>query len=313
MPRHRCEGVRTGDRKGETAMPTPDDAPAPDDPGRPDAPAAGASGRVAGLVGRRRALAVIAGAGASVALAACGSGGGDSATGTTTSTTGPDGPDGPPPGGGSGGTGDGEGIPEETAGPFPGDGSNGPNLLTQDGAVRRDIRSSFGSGSATAKGVPLTIELTVLDAASGDPLPGAAVYAWQCDREGRYSMYSAGVENENYLRGVQEADDRGRLSFESIFPGAYPGRWPHVHFEVYPDLATATSAGTPATTSQLALPEDACAEVYATDGYDQSVTTMTSLSLDTDMVFSDDGAAEQLATMSGSVSRGLVAALDVPV
>ena len=35
-------------------------------------------------------------------------------------------------------------IPEETAGPFPGDGSNGPDVLAQSGVVRQDIRSSFG-------------------------------------------------------------------------------------------------------------------------------------------------------------------------
>ena len=36
-------------------------------------------------------------------------------------------------------------IPEETAGPFPGDGSNGPDVLSQSGVVRADIRSSFGT------------------------------------------------------------------------------------------------------------------------------------------------------------------------
>ena len=36
-------------------------------------------------------------------------------------------------------------IPSETAGPYPGDGSNGPNVLTQSGIVRSDIRASFGS------------------------------------------------------------------------------------------------------------------------------------------------------------------------
>jgi hypothetical protein len=45
-------------------------------------------------------------------------------------------------------------IPEETAGPFPGDGSNGPDVLNQSGIVRKDIRSSFGGSSATATGVP---------------------------------------------------------------------------------------------------------------------------------------------------------------
>jgi protocatechuate 3,4-dioxygenase beta subunit len=161
--------------------------------------------------------------------------------------------------------------------------------------------------------VPLDIDLTVLDATSGEPLPGAAVYVWHCDREGRYSMYSSGVEDENYLRGVQEADVDGRLSFTSIFPGAYAGRWPHVHFEVYADLAAATSSGTPVATSQIALPEDTCDAVYGTDGYEQSVTNLAGTSLETDNVFSDDGAADQLATMSGSASNGLTAALDVPV
>ena len=94
------------------------------------------------------------------------------------------------------------------------------------------------------------------------------MYVWHCDREGRYSMYSEGIADENYLRGVQVAGDDGRLTFTSIFPGAYSGRWPHIHFEVYPDEAEATSAGTPTATSQIALPEDVCAEVYATDGYD---------------------------------------------
>ena len=128
-------------------------------------------------------------------------------------------------------------IPEETAGPFPGDGSNGPNVLTESGIVRSDIRSSFGSASGVAEGVPLTLELTVVEADTGEPLAGAAVYLWHCDRNGDYSMYSQAAANENYLRGVQEADTAGLVTFTSIFPAAYSGRWPHIHFEVYPSLA----------------------------------------------------------------------------
>ena len=139
------------------------------------------------------------------------------------------------------------------------------------------------------------------------------MYLWHCDREGRYSMYSEGVTDENYLRGVQVAGDDGRLTFTSIFPGAYSGRWPHIHFEVYPDEAEATSAGTPTATSQIALPEDVCAEVYETDGYDQSVTNLSRSSLESDNVFGDDGAVDQLATMSGAVGTGLTATLTVPV
>ena len=184
-------------------------------------------------------------------------------------------------------------------------------MLTQDGVVRRDIRSSFGGASGTADGVPLTIDLEIVDT-SGSPLPGAAVYVWHCDREGRYSMYGD-ITDENYLRGVQVAGDDGRLAFTSIFPGAYSGRWPHIHFEVYADEAEATSAGEPTATSQIALPEDVCAEVYATTGYEQSVTNMSRSSLTSDNVFGDDGGVEQLATMSGDVDSGLTATLTVPV
>jgi hypothetical protein len=89
-------------------------------------------------------------------------------------------------------------IPEETAGPYPGNGSNGANVLTRSGIVRSDIRASFGSSTTVAKGVPLTIRLTVQDATkSCAALAGAAVYLWQCDINGRYSLYSQGITGQN--------------------------------------------------------------------------------------------------------------------
>ena len=203
-------------------------------------------------------------------------------------------------------------IPEETGGPYPGDGTNGPNVLVESGIVRQDIRSSFGGYSGTAEGVPLTVDLTIVTASTGAPLAGAAVYLWHCDREGRYSLYSSGATDQNYLRGVQAADDDGHLSFTSIFPGAYSGRWPHMHFEVYRDLATATSAGSQLVTSQLALPEDACDVVYATAGYEQSITNLSRTSLQSDMVFSD-GYESQLATVTGTVEGGMTATLTVGI
>ena len=204
-------------------------------------------------------------------------------------------------------------IPEETAGPYPGDGSNGPDALAESGVVRSDIRSSFGSASGVADGVPLTVELTVVDTANGCvPLTGAAVYLWHCDREGRYSMYSAGAEDENYLRGVQETDADGRVTFSSIFPACYAGRWPHIHFEVYAGVGEVTGGGEPVATSQLAFPDDVCAAVYATEGYEQSVANLAQVSLDTDMVFAD-GVSQQLATMGGGVDSGYQAELSVGV
>ena len=205
-------------------------------------------------------------------------------------------------------------IPEETAGPFPGDGSNGPNALSESGIVRRDITSSFGSAAGIAMGVPATVRLTLLDAGNGcTPLSGAAVHLWHCDREGRYSLYSDGVTAENYLRGVQESDAAGVVTFVSIFPGCYSGRWPHIHFEVYASLDDATSGGERITTSQIALPANACNAVFASAGYEKSVQNLGRMSLETDDVFADDGGVHELAAVTGSVERGYAIALTVPV
>jgi hypothetical protein len=121
-------------------------------------------------------------------------------------------------------------IPEETAGPYPGDGSNGPNALRTTGVVRNDIRSSFGGLSGTAAGVLLNIELTIVSAATCSPLADYAVYLWHCDAAGNYSLYSSGFTNANFLLGVQAADANGKVKFTSMFPGCYAGRWPHIHF-----------------------------------------------------------------------------------
>lgn len=205
-------------------------------------------------------------------------------------------------------------IPEETAGPYPGDGSNGPNVLAASGVVRQDITSSFGTSSTRVDGVPLTVTLTLLDNANGcAPLAGAAVYAWHCDKDGKYSMYDAGLTNENYLRGVQEADANGQVTFQTIFPGAYSGRWPHIHFEVFESMDNATAAGQVLAVSQIALTDAACKEAYASAGYESSARNFPRTTLTSDNVFGNDGGIYQLATMSGSVSGGYTAGLNVTV
>jgi protocatechuate 3,4-dioxygenase beta subunit len=273
---------------------------------------------------RRRALGLLAGAGVGlVGLVACGDRGGDSSATTTSTTSGSSSPassssSSSSTAGASSSTTAGmatvsEEIPEETGGPYPADGTNGPDVLTQEGVVRRDLTTSFGSASGRAEGVRLTLELRLIDVAGGGGAKaGAAVYAWHCSREGEYSLYSQGATDQNWLRGVQAAGDDGLVTFTTIFPGCYPGRWPHVHFEVYGSVDDATGGGSKLVTSQLALPEDVCATAYEADGYSASVGNLGQLSLDRDMVFSD-GYSLQLATVTGSVADGFVARLNVGV
>ena len=160
----------------------------------------------------------------------------------------------------------------------------------------------------------MTLRLTILDTARGDvPFAGAAVYVWHCDADGGYSMYSNGIENETYLRGVQVSDASGVVTFTSIIPACYTGRWPHIHFEVYPDAAAMTDAANAIATSQVALPENVCSTVYALPAYSGSARNLAQVSLASDNVFGDDAGALQLATVTGDTTSGYVVSLTARV
>ncbi len=208
-------------------------------------------------------------------------------------------------------------VPEETAGPYPGDGSNTANgsianALALSGIVRSDIRSSIAGATGVATGVPLKVVMKLTNA-SCTALSGYAVYLWHCDAQGRYSMYSSGVTAENYLRGVQSTDSSGTVTFQTIFPGCYSGRMPHMHFEVYRDANTATSFSNKLKTSQLAFDRDVCASVYAADSrYSASVSNLNRITFATDNIFSD-GYSLQLTSLTGNATDGYTATITVSI
>jgi protocatechuate 3,4-dioxygenase beta subunit len=203
-------------------------------------------------------------------------------------------------------------TPAEITGPFPGDGSMGPNVLIDSGIVRNDIRPSFGPYSGVADGIPVTIDLTLHDltrdcAAGG----GMAVYLWHSDRDGEYSLY--GRRDQNYLRGVQVADAAGAVRFTSIFPACYAGRWPHIHFEVFDSLQEAVAGRNARLTSEIALPQHACEQVYGHDsGYSASIRNLSRVTLASDDMFRD-GWDAQIATVTGDPAGGLSIARKVVV
>ena len=210
-------------------------------------------------------------------------------------------------------------VPEETAGLAPADGSNSVdgsvvNALALSGIVHSDLRASIAGATGTAQGVALVVRLTLVNATGACAnLAGYAVYLWHCDREGRYSMYSAGVTDQNYLRGAQETDSRGAVAFTTVFPGCYSGRMPHLHFEIYRRAATATSFANRMKTSQIALPRDVCQAVYSgAAGYGASVANLSRVTFASDSVFSD-GVQTQLAVVTGSVAAGYEASIAVGI
>jgi protocatechuate 3,4-dioxygenase beta subunit len=117
---------------------------------------------------------------------------------------------------------------------------------------------------------------------------------------------------EHSSSGWRVHRDTGNLTFVTIFPGCYSGRWPHAHFEVYGSIDEATDGRDAIKTSQLAMPADARTAVFAATGNVASVRNFAQISLASDNVFSD-GADDQLPTITGSVADGFIARLVVRV
>lgn len=132
-------------------------------------------------------------------------------------------------------------IPSETAGPFPLD------LTDNEEFFRQDVRED-------REGVPLHLKMKIIGLDNCQPMPNVRVNIWHCDKDGNYSGYQSET-GQTYLRGYQIADANGEVEFITVFPGWYPGRICHIHFQVY--VSSMYSA-----ISQLAFPEKSQNEVY---------------------------------------------------
>lgn len=177
--------------------------------------------------------------------------------------------------------------PKETKGPFP---NKTPSQL-----VKANIK-------ADRTGIALLMNLIIRDKNNNCmPLPGAIVDIWHCDKDGYYSEYGnhpmqrRDLSGEHFLRGRQTADEKGRVSFLSVYPGWYSGRAPHVHLEIF------SKSGTSLLVTQLAFPENISKQVYDTALYadhGQADTPNTR-----DGIFSNS-LADQLASITGNTSDG---------
>jgi protocatechuate 3,4-dioxygenase beta subunit len=150
-------------------------------------------------------------------------------------------------------------------------------------------------------GTPLTLALTVVSVANGcAPVANATIEVWQCAAAGAYSEYTvAGT----FLRGLQRTDANGVATFNTIYPGWYTGRAPHIHFEVFVN-------GSLVKTTQMAFPEDVSRAVYSQGVYAPRGTNFTRNT--TDNVFAD-GTTNEMASMTGSTTSGYTATLQIGI
>lgn len=276
------------------------------------------------VLDRRRALGLMGLASTTAMLAACGGGSsGSSSTSTSTSSSGGTSTPTPTPtptATSTGSTGDCVAYASETNGPYPADGTNQSsgstsNVITQSQFQRSDIRTSTASGN-TADGVELTFTITLADVnADCAALEGYVIYIWHCNADGEYSLYD--LPSEDYLRGLQTTDANGQVTFTTIVPGTYNGRFPHIHFEVFSSITNATTGRYAVLISQFAVPKDVLATIYAQDTtYASSVNALNATSISSDNVFGDNTDEQITAmtlTMSGSVADGYTATATVGI
>lgn len=162
-------------------------------------------------------------------------------------------------------------IPSETAGPFPLD------LTANAFYFRQDIREDRA-------GAPHRLRLRILGLEDCLPMQNVRVNIWHCDADGVYSGYTnqnGGVNStgQTFLRGYQLTDANGEVEFITIFPGWYPGRVCHIHFQIY-------VSSNYAAISQLTYPIEEKQAVY-TDNSTLYTAGTDPLSPSQDGIFSD--------------------------
>ncbi|MGI8724696.1 MAG: intradiol ring-cleavage dioxygenase [Methyloceanibacter sp.] len=120
------------------------------------------------------------------------------------------------------------------------------------------VRSDITEGNP---GVPVVLSLQVVEAKDCAPLEGARIDVWHTNGLGVYSGYArqetGSTEGEKFLRGTQFTGPSGEVRFNTIYPGWYPGRTPHIHFKVFVDERKLING-------QLYFPDEVTERVYAT-------------------------------------------------
>jgi protocatechuate 3,4-dioxygenase beta subunit len=168
--------------------------------------------------------------------------------------------------------------------------TEGPYVWPRSQTLRQDMTES-------QSGVPLWLDVGVLDMATCEPLENALVDFWHCNATGSYSSFEAlspntafpvllnelnitdfelGVTDlhtgdSTWLRGMWPTDGNGMMEMKTIFPGFYVARAIHIHAQVHTDWVVHDNgtlvSGNTVSTGQLYFTEALSEQIMALDPY----------------------------------------------
>jgi protocatechuate 3,4-dioxygenase beta subunit len=141
-------------------------------------------------------------------------------------------------------------------------------------------------------GLPLQLRFTVENASTCKPISGADVEVWHANAVGAYSLGS-----KRFLRGHQKADSHGRVIFDTIYPGWYRGRAPHIHLKVH-------VGGNVVHTGQVFFRDTVSDAVYRTSAYKSHGQPDTTNARDN--IYAQAGGSEALVRLTRH-GRGYIA------
>jgi protocatechuate 3,4-dioxygenase beta subunit len=155
-----------------------------------------------------------------------------------------------------------------------------------------EYRANLREGQSGQK---LDLTITIVNAENGEPLAGVGIDLWHCNATGYYSGYDVdpdeiptnisngqtATNDETFLRGRLTTDAEGQVTFQTIYPGWYALRTPHIHLKILEGENCNT-------TTQLYLPEDLTQELYRTADYARKAEQDTFNN--TDLVIGNTGA-----------------------
>ena len=194
-------------------------------------------------------------------------------------------------------------VPAETGGPYPGDGSNGPDVLDDAASCaatsprRSAPRRRRRPGAADRRPHRARRRRRLRRPRASRSTRGTATRraATRCTRRASRTRTTCAACSRPTRRARRVHDG---------LPGLLPGRWPHIHFEVYRSTAEATSAGQIAGPASSRCP-GASEAVYADAGHVPGQRRQPpGTRSPADQVFGDDGGIHQPATVTGDATSG---------